>query len=157
LEFAEYLDILGNKEIMSDHPKIEYYQLTAGFEFPSQSYVLDETAVSLYLEATQESDDLFRRDRLVPPMAVTAFAMSALSQSISMPSGTIHVSQELDFLKPVKVNDTITCLSKVSRKVERGGLRLMNTDITVVNQDRETVLTGKVGFVLPEPGMGQSG
>jgi acyl dehydratase len=151
---VEYLDILGNEEFMSEQSKIEYYQLTAGFEFPSQSYVLDEQAVSLYLDATQEGNDLFRSGHLVPPMAVTAFAMSALSQSISMPSGTIHVSQELDFLKLVRVNDTITCLSRVSRKVERGGLRLMNTDITVVNQDGETVLTGKVGFVLPEPGTG---
>ena len=86
-------------------------------------------------------------------MAVTAFAMTALSQSISMPSGTIHVSQELDFLKLVHVGDTITCHSKISRKVERGGLRLMNTDITVLNQNQEKVLTGKVGFVLPDPGM----
>jgi hypothetical protein len=38
----------------------------------------------------------------------------------------------------------------VSRKVDRGGLRLMNTDITVTNQNQEQVLTGKVGFVLPE-------
>jgi acyl dehydratase len=136
---------------MTEQPKIEYYQLTAGFEFPPQSYVLDEAAVALYLEATQDTDILFQQEGLVPPMAVTAFAMSALSQSISMPSGTIHVSQELNFVKLVKVNDTITCLSKVSRKVERGGLRLMNTDITVINQNNETVLTGKVGFVLPEP------
>jgi acyl dehydratase len=136
---------------MTEQPKIEYYQLTAGFEFPPQSYVLDEAAVALYLEATQDTDILFQQEGLVPPMAVTAFAMSALSQSISMPSGTIHVSQELNFVKLVKVNDTITCLSKVSRKVERGGLRLMNTDITVINQNKETVLTGKVGFVLPEP------
>jgi len=136
---------------MTEQPKIEYYQLTAGFEFPPQSYRLDEAAVSLYLEATQEIDDLFCREGLVPPMAVTAFAMSALSQSISMPSGTIHVSQELDFVKLVKVHDTITCCSKVSRKLERGGLRLMNVDISVVNQNNEMVLAGKVGFVLPEP------
>ncbi len=137
---------------MTEPQKINYYQLTTGFEFPPQSYVLDTAAVTLYLKATQETDDLFLRDGLVPPMAVTALAMSALAQSISMPSGTIHVSQELDFLKTVKVNDTITCLSKISRKVERGGLRLMNTDITVINQNEEKVLTGKVGFVLPEPG-----
>jgi acyl dehydratase len=136
---------------MPEPAKIEYYQLTAGFEFPPQTYLLDEQSVALYLEATRETDALFRGTHLVPPMAVTAFAMSALSQSISMPEGTIHVSQELEFLKPVKVNDSITCLSKVSRKIERGGLRLMNTEIKVVNQHNETVLTGKVGFVLPEP------
>ena len=133
---------------MSEQVKIEYYQLTAGFEFPPQSYILDSATVALYLDATQDIDELFREGGFVPPMAVTAFAMSALSQSISMPSGTIHVSQELDFLKLVRVGDTITCHSKV----ERGGLRLMNTDITVLNQNKEKVLTGKVGFVLPDPG-----
>jgi acyl dehydratase len=138
---------------MSEQTKIEYYQLTTGFEFPKQSYVLDATTVTLYLDATQDNDELFREGGLVPPMAVTAFAMTALSLSISMPPGTIHVSQELDFLKLVRVGDTITCHSKISRKVERGGLRLMNTDITVTNQSQEIVLTGKVGFVLPDPGM----
>jgi acyl dehydratase len=48
----------------------------------------------------------------------------------------------------VFAGDRITCSSKVSRKVDRGGLRLMSTDITVTNQDGKTVLTGKVGFVL---------
>ncbi len=136
---------------MTEKAGIEYHQLSAGFEFPPQSYTLDSDAVSLYLEAVQENSELYLSEALVPPMAVTAFAMSALSGSVSMPDGTIHVSQELDFLKLVRVGDTITCRSKVSRKVDRGGLRLMNTDISVVNQNGEEVLTGRVGFVLPEP------
>jgi hypothetical protein len=133
---------------------MEYYQLSAGFEFPPQSYVMEAGVVQLYLSATQETDSLFGEAALVPPMAVAAFAMSALSQSISLPSGTIHVSQELDFLKTVQINDTITCLSRVTRKLERGGLRLMNTEIQVINQNQATVLTARVGFVLPAPGSG---
>jgi acyl dehydratase len=139
---------------MTEKARIEYHQLTAGFEFPPQSYTLDSATVSLYLEAVKESHELYRREALVPPMAVTAFAMSSLSQSVTMPDGTIHVSQELDFLVPVRVGDIITCRSRVSRKVDRGGLHLMNTDINVVNQKGETVLTGRVGFVLPEPAPG---
>jgi acyl dehydratase len=134
---------------MTGPAKAEYYQLTVGFEFPPQNYILDAAAVALYLDAVKETSSLFREEGLVPPMAVTAFAMSSLSQSVTMPDGTIHVSQELDFLKPVRVGDTITCRSKVSRKVDRGGLRLMNVDISVTNQNQETVLTGRVGFVLP--------
>jgi acyl dehydratase len=136
---------------MTEKARIEYHQLSAGFEFPPQSYTLDSAAVSLYLEAVKENNELYSREALVPPMAVTAFAMSSLSGSVTMPDGTIHVSQELDFLKPVRVGDTITCRSRVSRKVDRGGLHLMNTDISVVNQNGEEVLTGRVGFVLPEP------
>jgi len=139
---------------MTEKARIEYHQLSAGYEFKPQSYVLDSAAVSLYLEAVQESSDLYRREALVPPMAVTAFAMASLSQAVTMPAGTIHVSQELDFLNPVRVGDTITCRSRVSRKVDRGGMHLMNTDISVVNQRGEEVLTGRVGFVLPEPAAG---
>jgi acyl dehydratase len=136
---------------MTDKARIEYHHLSAGFEFPPQSYTLDSATISLYIEAVKENRDLYLREELVPPMAVTAFAMSALSGSVSMPDGTIHVSQELDFLKLVKVGDTITCRSRVSRKVDRGGLHLMNTDISVINQEGVEVLTGRVGFVLPEP------
>jgi hypothetical protein len=139
---------------MTEKARIEYHQLSAGFEFQPQSYTLDSATVSLYLEAVGESHDLYTKENLVPPMAVTAFAMSALSGAVKMPDGTIHVSQELDFLQPVMVGDTITCHSKVSRKVDRGGLHLMNTDISVVNQRAEQVLTGRVGFVLPEPAPG---
>jgi len=134
---------------MNQQAKTEYYQLSAGFEFPPQTYCLDSSAVALYLDAVKENNSLFRSGKLVPPMAVTAFAMSSLSQAITMPSGTIHVSQELEFLKVVEVGDSITCHSKITRKVERGGLRLMNVDISVANQNQETVLTGRVGFVLP--------
>lgn len=134
---------------MAQPAKIEYSQLSVGFEFPSQSYTMEDGLVSLYLDATADSSKLIRSAKLVPPMAVTAFAMNALSQSVALPSGTIHVTQELDFVKTVTLGDTIVCHSKVSRKVDRGGMHLMNIDLTVTNQSAETVLTGKVGFILP--------
>jgi acyl dehydratase len=134
---------------MTEPAKIDFFQLTVGFEFPPQSYIMEADLVALYLEATRDSAELYRSEKLVPPMAVTAFAMNALSQAVALPSGTIHVSQELDFIKTVKIGDTIICNSKVSRKVDRGGMRLMNIDLTVTNQNSETVLTGKVGFILP--------
>jgi len=132
-------------------PAIEYNQLFVGFEFPPRSYCLDASLVADYLKATGDTDEIYRREPLVPPMAVTAFAMNALSGAVVMPPGTIHVSQELEFISEVKIGDTITCYSTVSRKVDRGGLRLMNTDIKVVNQHQMKVLSARVGFVLPQP------
>jgi hypothetical protein len=134
---------------MAEQAKAEYNQLQVGFEFPAHSYQLEASAVALYLKAVGESSDFYRDSDLVPPMAVTAFAMASLAQGAAMPSGTIHVSQELDFLNLVKLGDTITCYSKVGRKLDRGGMHLMNTDITVVNQNQAKVLAGRVGFVLP--------
>jgi len=134
---------------MIDRGKEGYYHLTLGHEFPPQSYLLDSQTISNYLDAVKEFSDLFRGEGLVPPMAVAALAMAALSSSITLPPGTVHVSQELDFLGLVRVGDTITCQSKVSRKVDRGGMHLVSTDLTVFNQNKTRVLTGRVGFVLP--------
>lgn len=137
---------------MSEKAKFEYHQLFVGFEFPPQSYTLDAATVSAYLEATKEANGIYRDESLVPPMAVTAFAMAALGEAITMPPGTIHVSQELTFLRLVKIDDVITCFSEVHRKHDRGGLHIMNTDITVLNQNQEKVLTGRVGFILSDAG-----
>jgi len=139
---------------MVDGEKEGYYQLSLGHEFPSQSYLLDSQTISNYLEAVKESSDLYKSGGLVPPMAVAALAMGALAASITYPPGTVHVSQELAFLNLVRVGDTITCHSKVSRKVDRGGMHLLSTDLTVFNQNQTIVLTGRVGFVLPneQPG-----
>jgi acyl dehydratase len=142
---------------MPEQAKAEYHQLHVGFEFPPHKFILDASTVSAYLEATRETNEIYRLENLVPPMAVTAFAMASLVEALTVPPGTIHVSQELEFLKLVHVDDVITCFSKVSRKQDRGGLHLMNTDITVTNQNQEKVLIGKVGFIIPDSGLsGQS-
>src|SRR5512136_2500430 len=104
---------------MLESTKVEYHQLFVGFEFPPQSYTLDASVVSAYLDATKEANEIFRNERLVPPMAATALAMASLGAAISMPPGTIHISQELEFLKLVKVGDIITCFAKISRKQVR--------------------------------------
>jgi len=135
---------------MAKQPKLEYHQMEVGYEFPPASYKLDASMVSTYLKAVEETSRLYQDTELVPPMAIAAYAMAALSQGISLPPGTIHVNQELEFLDTVSVRDTITCQAKVSRKQNRGRLHLMTIDLDVFNQNQKKVLAGKVGFVLPE-------
>ncbi len=135
---------------MTEQPKLEYRQMEVGYELHPTSYKLDSSMVSTYLKAVGETTRLYRDTELVPPMAIAAYAMAALSQAISLPPGTIHVNQELEFMDTVSVRDTITCQARVSRKQSRGRLHLMTVELDVFNQNRKKVLAGKVGFVLPE-------
>lgn len=137
---------------MAKRSKIEYSRMEVGDRFTPISYKLEASMVATYLRAVEESSRLYQDTELVPPMAVAAYAMAALSEGISLPPGTIHVNQELEFLDAVSVGDTITCQASVSRKQDRGRLHLMNIDIDVFNQNRKKVLAGKVGFILPEYG-----
>jgi len=128
-----------------------YSQLEAGYEFPPGNFVLDASRVSLFLEAVQDTSYPYRESRLIPPMAVAALAMSTLSNTISLPPGSIHVSQELGFVAAVSQDDTLTSYAKISRAQKRGKLHLISVDINVRNQDQQTVLTGKTSFILPQP------
>ncbi len=129
--------------------KIEYTQLETGYEFAPSTYRLDAVVVSTYLKAVEDTSYPYQDTSLVPPMAIAAYAMAALSRGICLPPGTIHVSQEFEFTKAVRVDDTLTSYARVSRKWGRGKFHILDIGINVCNQDRKTVLTGKTSFMLP--------
>jgi len=140
---------------MPEKQKIEYSQLEAGYQFPATSYKLDASTVATYLKAVEDTSCLYQDTKLVPPMAIAAYAMAALSQDISLPPGVIHVSQELEFISTVSVNDSLTSYAKVGRKQSRGKLHLLAISLDVLNQNQEAVLTGKTTFILPEQDNGE--
>ena len=132
-----------------------YSQLEAGYEFPPGNYTLDASKVTLFLKAVDDASHIYQDNKLVPPMAVAALAMATLSNTISLPPGSIHVSQELSFVKAVSLDANLTSYAKISRAQKRGKLHLISVDLDVRNQAQETVLTGKTSFILPQPGKGQ--
>jgi len=127
---------------------MSFEQLAVGQEFPPTTYELSESVISKYVEAVGGQQDLLTSG-IVPPLAIGAYAMNALSQSFSVPSGSIHASQEFEFLKLVPIGTTITCGGKIAQKVERGRLNLLVLEINALNQDKEKVLSGKATIVIP--------
>ena len=135
---------------MAEEQKIQYSQLEAGYEFSPSSYKLDASVVSTYLKAVEDTSRLYQDTKLVPPMAIAAYAMAALSKSISLPPGAIHVSQEFEFIDTVSVDDSLISYARVSRKQSRGKFHLLAIDLNVFNQNQKAVLAGKTSFILPE-------
>ena len=135
---------------MSDKPKIEYSQLEAGYEFSPSRYKLHASTVSTYLKAVEDESRLYQDTNLVPPTAVAAYAMTALADGICLPPGTIHVSQEFEFMDTVNVNDSLISYARVSQKQSRGKFQLLVIDFNIFNQNQKAVLAGKTSFILPE-------
>jgi len=127
---------------------VSFEQLSVGFEFPSISYELSESVIAKYLEAVGEQPD-FLKSGIVPPLAIAACAMTVLSQSFTVPPGSIHASQELEFLKLVPIGATISCGGRIAQKLERGRLNLLVIEMNALNQDKEKVLTGKATIAVP--------
>jgi len=132
----------------SDSSLVSFEQLPVGYEFPLSSYELSRSVVSKYLEAVGGQQD-FLTLGIIPPLAVAACAITALSQSFSVPPGSIHASQDFEFLKLVPIGATISCGGKIAQKLERGRLRLVMLEIHALNQDQERVLAGKATIAIP--------
>ena len=129
-----------------------FAQLEAGYEFPPGEFTLDASRISNYLKAIGDASYPYLDARLVPPMAVAALALATLSNTISLPPGSIHVSQEVAFSGVVRMDDRLTSYARISRAQKRGKLHLIAVDINVRNQAQQTVPTGKTSFVLPQAG-----
>ena len=131
--------------------KIDYSQLETGYEFPPSFYKLDASVVSNYLKAVEDTSYPYENNKIVPPMTIAASAMAALSRSICLPPGTIHISQELEFKDEARIDDGLTGYAMVNRKWNRGRFHFLDIELNVCDDNQNTVLTGKTSFILPQP------
>jgi len=127
--------------------RVALEKLSEGDEFPPVSLVIDGDRAREYSSATETPTDFYEAD-IVPPMAVAALAMTAISAAMVLPPGSIHVSQTFNFVRPVKTGEPLTSQARVVRKMERGRFRMLSIGITVSTQQQETVLEGETGFIL---------
>lgn len=123
---------------------ISYEDLTPGYEFPPTSDELSPSLISKYLKAVDSLGDDF-----VPPLAIAAHAMTAMTGVLSLPPGTIHASQDFEFRKLVPIGATVSCQAKVVRKLARGSMRMLVLELNIFDQSKERVQSGKATIILP--------
>jgi len=129
---------------------IKIEQLVVGYEFPPNGYKLEPSVIAKYLEAvSRTSGQDSPVPEFVPPMAIAAYTMLVMSRALSLPPGSIHASQELEFFKLVPVGTTINCRGRVAQKLNRGKLNLLVIELDALNHEQEKVLSGQATIVVP--------
>jgi hypothetical protein len=121
-------------------------ELPAGHEFPPISISLDAERCRAYRDAT--GDTLSDYDELgaVPPLAVAAFALGALLESVGLPPGTLHANESLQARRAVPVGSIVECRARVAQRSQRGGwvVTVLESDMLLEGQSaifaRATVL-----------------
>jgi len=132
--------------------RIGFDDLYEGYKFPTITYKFGMPKVSKYLKAVGRQAELPHLDH-VPPMTIAACSIGESSKLFQSSPGSIHASQELEFLKTVPIGAAIECNTRVSRKLQRGKVRLLVIEISATDEDKEQVLTGKSTIVLPDQGL----
>ena len=125
---------------------ISYEVLIPGYKFPPATYELSASFVSKYLKAVGSTGAGF-----VPPLAITACAIAAMTKSVPLPPDTIaiHASQELEFFKLVPIGATIECHIGVAQKIARGKMNMLILEIEVFDKGEEKVQSGRATIALP--------
>jgi 3-hydroxybutyryl-CoA dehydratase len=65
-------------------------------------------------------------------------------------AGTVHVSQKVDFKKPVFIGDTLTAVAEILEKFTKkeGKLRFLRIKTDVYNQNNEIVTNGEALVII---------
>ncbi len=131
-------------------PTLTWEQLVPGHEFSPVTYQMNLSAVTKYLEAVDQLDE-WRSSSMaacVPPMALAACAMSAMSKLFTMPAGAIHTAEDLEFYKPVPIGAIVSCHARVGRKSGRGKFQMLTLEMEILNEQNEKVISGQASIIL---------
>jgi acyl dehydratase len=127
---------------------VAYEDLNPGFEFPPTTHTLEPEVVAAYLKAVngvvEAESGRAAVGSPVPPVAVAALAMRSLMSHLTLSQSSIHLSQDLEFLKPVLVGEAVTSRAAVGRKQERAGLKMITFELTVFDAAGDKVMVGRM-------------
>jgi acyl dehydratase len=123
--------------------------LQTGYEFPPIEYSIDREIVKKYEDAVEtESHSV----NYIPPLAIAAYAMKAMTESSDFPPGVVHISQDFQFLKPVEIGGKLYARAKVVQKIPRSSMTVLTIEINTYDQDDRLVIAGKATAFVPNQG-----
>ena len=125
-------------------------ELPAGHEFAPVERRLQPRDVQRYVQAVQESNDMFQQEDLVPPTALGAYALGIILQEVDLPPGTVHAAQDMTFSGPVANQETIVFRARVAQNSVRGGWRFLAIDFTGADSRDKQVIEGRSTVLVPE-------
>jgi len=131
--------------------KISYSELEIGTIVSKQSYLLDRESVQKYILAVEDSTNstVAESSNIAPPMSIAALSLRGVVNDLNIPGGTLHIGQELSFLKTVPVGMYLECEAVLSSNSVRGYFRFMVVDLGVRDDVKEHVMKGKSTIMLP--------
>ena len=93
--------------------------LPKGYQMPPFTFELSPEWVREYTAAVEDEAIGALDEGLVPPMAVAALAVRSLLEGAELPPGTIHLGQEMAFLKPVRLGERLSVSARVASLLRR--------------------------------------
>ena len=135
---------------MADSALISIGDVQVGHSFPPVSVDLSAERVQEFLRVL-DSEETRGRDGepLMPPSATTTMTIGALLASISLPVGTLHISQDTFIHSALPVGTPAICHSKLANRSFRSGITFVTLDFTLTSSaNAAVVMNGSATLLL---------
>jgi len=122
--------------------------LDKGYRFAPVEFGLSHEWVQSYVNAVGDQA-IAGVGAYAPPMSLAALAIRALLEQSSLPPGSIHVGQELSFLRPAAVGERLYVRAGVFSRGQRQGWVVMGVGLAVVDAADKVVMDGRATITFP--------
>jgi hypothetical protein len=122
-----------------------------GHEFAETRFELTREWVAQY-RAAVEDDSSDPSD--APPLSLATLSIRALLDEAALPSGAIHVSQEMSFSLGRQSSDVVVAKARVASRGERAGWVLMAIELEVEDETGTPMMNGRATITFPAVAVG---
>jgi hypothetical protein len=136
--------------------------LAKGYEFPSFSVALDPADVRRYLEAVEDTSEVYYEDTsaapqdrlpvLAPPLGVAALVLKALLEQLRLPEGALHTGQELEFRGELPADARLACRAHIAQRSELRGavISVIEFEIAEERGDGSPAIVGRTTIMAAQ-------
>lgn len=86
---------------------------------------------------------------IYPASAIVAKVLALAIQVYDLPSGTVHLSQQIETKAALAVGEQIEVWGKTSRSLVRGEWQYQSIEFIVINVNGKEMITGKTTVMVP--------
>jgi len=145
---------------MSEQPELLYDDLQLGREFPVFEYPVTPELVDLFIGATGDDNPLYKDAArckaeglsgvLAPTGLAGIFGRLSYLQNHRMPPGGILAKQEMDFLNPFYVGETLQVQAAVVDRMIKKEKKYVTIESVAKRPDGEKVAVVRVTAIWPK-------
>jgi hypothetical protein len=128
--------------------------LLKGHEFSSTTFTLTRDDVARYLDAVEDSNEVYIERGLAPPLCAAARALGELLELLELPAGTLHTGQDIAVRGGVPIGANLGLSGRIAQRSERAGVIITALDFELTPEGaNEPALSGR-STVLVQAGAG---
>jgi hypothetical protein len=122
--------------------------LAAGHVFEPIAFTVDAAQTQAYRDAVGDTNPLYERESLVPPLALVALSLGALLNQVGLPPGTLHANEKVESHRAVEVGASVECRATLAQRSQRAGWIISVLDSQVV-LDGSPALSARATVLSP--------